>query len=70
MCTFENFSKLISANLLNVFLIYSTHEYDCFATNFMNVVQKLWKLDSIITLKSPFGNSVFPSKSEIVECVS
>ena len=70
MCTVENFLKLISANLLNASLIYSTHDYECFATSFMNVLQKLWKLDSIITLKSPFGNSVFPSKREIVACVS
>ena len=70
MCTVENFSKLISANLLNASLIYSTHDYECFATGFMNALQKLWKLDSIITLKSPFSNSVFPSQKEIVASVS
>ena len=70
VCTVENFSKLISANLLNASLIYSTHDYECFTTGFMNVLQKLWNLDSIITLKSPFGIFVFLSKSEIVPCVS
>ena len=70
MCTVQNYSKLLSGNLINTFLIYSAQDYECFDTSFMSVLEKLWMLDSIISLKSPFGNSAFPSKREIVACVS
>ena len=66
----QNYSKLLSANLINTFLIYSAHDYECFDTSFMSVLQKLWKLESITTVKSPIATSVFLSKREIVACVN